>query len=201
MKGILHLFKEKKGEYASALLALVYLACRGIVILTIDSVNCLLGKKKEDLTLKDAEISLVLTTGILLCLIFASQTWNSLGWAVIVLGNLRIWQILSLNILTLLFNFSPTGSSESQFHKARWHFVALGFSLVDAVLVFAFMFQFFDHRMRILNEQFSHFLDYFYFALVTMATVGYRDVHPVTSFGKGLACYEIGVSLMMIAFF
>lgn len=194
-------FREKKEEFSSDILAGVYLACKGIVALTIGGVYGLLGIPKEKRTLRHAEIYLVSTTLIFIALIGLAQFWMPLGWLIVVLGNIRILQIISLNLLTLMFDFTPTSGGDAALKRARWHFVALSFSMFDAFLAFAFMFQFFDKKFHIMNQPLAHFIDYFYYVMVTMMTVGYGDITPVTPFGRFLACYAMSVSLFMIVFF
>ena len=165
------------------------------------SVYRLFGIPKEARTLHHAEIFLVTTTALLIAVIFFAQYWPMLGWFIVFLGNVRILQILALNLITLVFDFSPIGDSNAAVKRARWHFVAIAFSFLDAVLVFAFMYQFFDARWAILNEHSSGFLHYLYYTLVTMGTVGYGDITPVTEFGRLLAMYQILVALFFVVFF
>jgi len=195
------LFREKKEEYASVVLALLYLFCHGVVSLTMTSLYRFFGIRREAIKLKHAEVFLVSTTLFFVFLIVVSQYWMALGWLVVIFGNLRILQIICINLLTILFNFTPTASAESSLHRARWHFVALAFSIFDVVLIFAFMYQFFDGQIGILNQHFSNYLDYYYYSLVTISTVGYGDVHPVTLLGRCLVSYEIVTFLFMIVFF
>lgn len=194
-------FQERKDEFSSAILAALYLGSKGVVALTIGGIYRLLGIPKENRTLKHAEIYLVSTTVILIILITAAQRWHALGWMIVILGNVRILQIISLNLLTLMFDFTPTSGEDAALKRARWHFVALSFSMLDVFLVFAFMFQFFDKNCQIMNQKLTHFVDYFYYVMVTMMTVGYGDITPVTPFGRWMACYMMAVSLFMIVFF
>lgn len=193
-------FQQKKEEFSSSILALVYLACEGITALTMDSVYRILGIPKKSITLSHAEIYLVSTTVLLIALILAASLWPPLGWAMVFLGNLRILQIISLNLLTLFFDYTHSESTAAV-KRARWHFVAMTFSFFDTTLVFAFMYQFFDQRIHILNQHLPHFPDYFYYSLVTFATVGYGDIYPVTLLGRSLVCYQIVTSIFMVGVF
>ncbi len=194
--------RQKSEEFGSFLLGFTYFVLNSIVALTMGSVYALLGIPKHKRTLRHAEIFLVSTTLLLICLIIASRYWMWLGLAVLIVGNLRIFQILSLNLITIVFDFTPISKDAEVIKRARWHFVALGFSFVDILLVFSFMFQWFNDRWQILNVPAGDmgFLDYLYYALVTMATLGYGDILPVTHLGRGIAIYEILVSLFFLVF-
>ncbi len=181
-------------------MAVIYLCLFGIVSITMGSVYSILGIPKEKRTLQHAENFLVGTTALFIGLIIASHFWPPLGWVVIVLGNLRILQIISLNLITVIFDFTPINSSSEFVKRARWHFVALGFSFFDLLLIFAYMFEFLNERWQVLNHQALSFVDYMYYALVTMATLGYGDLTPVTHLGRIVAMYEITVALIFIVF-
>ena len=193
--------REKQKEFESFLLAVTYVFLQGVVAWTMGSVYTLLGIPNEKRTLRHAEIFLVTTTALIIGMVCVAQLWRPLGWVLIVLGNVRILQIISLNLITLVFDFSPISSAAAALKRARWHFVAIAFSFVDALLVFAFMYQFFDARWEILNCHSAGFLHYFYYSLVTMATLGYGDITPVTALGRMVCIYEIFVSLFFIVFF
>lgn len=193
--------RAKQEEFGSFLLALLYVCLQTFVRATMGSVYWLFGIPKSSRTLRHAEIFLVTTTASLIALIVFAQYWPMLGWFIVVLGNVRILQIIALNLITLVFDFSPIGDSNTAVKRARWHFVAIAFSFLDAALVFAFMFQFFDARWEILNQHSNGFVHYLYYTLVTMGTIGYGDITPVTVFGRILAMYQILVSLFFVVFF
>lgn len=193
--------RVKQEEFGSFLLALLYICLQTFVKATMGSVYSLFGIPKEARTLHHAEVFLFTTTASLIFLICLAQYWPMLGWFIVVLGNVRILQILALNLITLVFDFSPIGDSNAAVKRARWHFVAIAFSFLDSCLVFAFMYQFFDARWAILNQHSSSFLHYLYYTLVTTGTVGYGDITPVTSLGRLLVMYQILVSLFFLVFF
>lgn len=198
--GFMETFKEVRDECGSVILAWVYFFFLGVVNLTMMNVYRLFRVKKENITLLAAEKFLVATTFFFIALIILSEYFNPLGWAVVILGNIRILQILSLNFLTLIFDFSPSADKTARKKRTRWHFLALAFSLFDILLIFAFMYQFLDSKYLVFNNHFDELFSYFYFAVVTASTVGYGDIFPVTVFGKMLVTYEIIIAICVIIF-
>lgn len=193
-------FKKASDELGSHILAFCYFFCKFVINATMLSIYRLFAIRNEEITLHHAERYLVCTTLTLISLIVISQYFASIGWVVIFFGNLRILQILSINLMTILFDFTPTGNKSAYAQRTRWHFLALIFSLCDILLNFGFMYQFFDLRFNILNQHFTEFFSYLYFALETMATIGYGDVVPISVYSKILVAYQIVVDLFMIIF-
>lgn len=191
----------KAEEFDSMILAVSHSLLQGIIFLSMGSIYRLVGLPRERVTLRHAEIFLVSTTVVLASLILLSQFWPSLGWVAVALGNLRILQIVSLNLNTLVFDFSPLSESTTALKKARWHFVALGFSFLDTILIFGFMYQFFDYRWQILNQHFSRFFEYFYYSVLTISTIGYGEIHPVEPLGRFLVMYQAMLGVFFLVFF
>lgn len=192
---------EEKDAFESRILAGTHFFLEAIIDLTMRRVYRLFGLPRERVTLHHAEIYLVTTTVLLLVLVSAAQYWHPLGWVVLFLGSLRIVQALSINLSTLLFDFTPVRESTGSVKRARWHFVAIGFSVLDTVLVFGFLFQFFDRRYQILNQHFPDFFEYFYYSAITFSTIGYGDIHPVTFLGRLIVLCEVSVALCFLIFF
>ena len=193
--------RQRVEAYDSVILAATHAFLEAVIFLTMGVVYRLLGIPRERITLRHAETYLVTTTVLLISLVLLAQFFGFLGWPLIVLGNLRVLQIICLNLNTLLFDIAPVSDSMTAVRRARWHFVAIGFSFLDTVLIFGFMYQFFDTRFRLLSERLPGFLDYLYHALITIATIGYGDIHPVTTAGRILTMYEAGVALLFLVFF
>ncbi len=62
--------------------------------------------------------------------------------------------------------------------------IFLAFFANTLILMFAYIFYWLESAQ---NPTLNSFLDAVYFAVTTMTTVGFGDVHPVTSAGKLLA--------------
>ncbi len=188
-------------EHGSAILGVTHFWLDIYNRLTMGAVYRLFGIPRDKVTLRHAEIYITCTTAGLVLLVALAQIWTDLGWVIVVLGNLRILQIVSLNLSTLLFDFSPTSETTEAKRRARWHFVAIGFSFFDVVTVFAFTYQFFDRLYGIMNHKGKHFFDYFYYSIMTITTIGYGDLYPVTTLGRVVAMYEAMMAIFFLALF
>ncbi len=193
-------FKEKTKEYDSFLLAILNMTLHWYIEVTMMSVYRLFGLRKEKINLKHADVFLLTTTTLIIILIGLSQVWINLGWLLIILGNIRILQIVCLNINTLIFGSTPFNNEQEALKRTRWHLLALWFSFWDIILSFAFMYQFFDCQFKILNVHSKSFIDYFYCSMVTIATLGYGDFVPVTTLGRIFVIYQLFVALFFVTF-
>ena len=187
-------------EQHSYLLRILHLGLRGVVFLTMDLPFRLFGVRKEHIALRHTEIFLVSTTLLFIFLVAAYQYFPGIGWGIVILGNLRILQVISINLMTILFDFTPIRSGAAAERRVRWHFIALAFSFFDVVLIFGFKYQFYDSLFQIMNQQGMEFLDYLYYSLMTMTTIGYGDIHPVNSIGQLVSMYQAVVALFFLIF-
>jgi len=81
--------------------------------------------------------------------------------------------------------------------KKEFEFKFLGYILSTVVFSFASILYVAEHGI---NENISSFLDALYWALVTVSTVGYGDISPVTDIGKVIAMVGIIFGIAMISF-
>lgn len=184
------------------LLKISYRVFYVVIDVTIVRVLNLFGIKKEDISWKHTEIYLITTTLLFIVLALGMQWEPQIGWFILVIGNLRILQILSLNLMTILFDFSFSHSSQKKTYeqRARWHFIALGFSFLDTVLIFSMHYYFLSQHFQVLSQESIKFLDCFYYAVMTMTTIGFGDIHPVDSYGKILSIYQAVLAIFFLIF-
>jgi len=81
--------------------------------------------------------------------------------------------------------------------KKEFEFKFLGYILITVVFSFASVLYVVEHGI---NENINTFLDALYWALVTVSTVGYGDISPVTDMGKMVAMVGIIFGIAMISF-
>jgi len=81
--------------------------------------------------------------------------------------------------------------------KKEFEFKFLGYILITVVFSFASVLYIAEHGK---NENITSFLDAIYWALVTVSTVGYGDISPVTDIGKVIAMVGIVLGIAMISF-
>jgi len=194
---------EEAKEFESVLLAVIHEILNVYLAATMGLVFRLFGLRKGEVHLRHAEIYLVTTTVLLTLLVGLAQIWPNgmvFGWSLVVFGNIRLLQIVCINLNTLMFDYTPVGKDTQLVKRARWHLVAIAFSLFDAILIFGFMYQFFDHHYEILSQHFPHFFGYLYHSVMTIMVTGYGDIVPVTAGGRLVAMYETVMGLFFLVF-
>ena len=81
--------------------------------------------------------------------------------------------------------------------KKRFEFIFLGYMLFGVTFTFGSIFYLLEFGI---NEELSSYLDAIYWALVTISTVGYGDISPVTELGKVVSMFGIVFGIAMISF-
>jgi voltage-gated potassium channel len=81
--------------------------------------------------------------------------------------------------------------------KKRFEFVFLGYMLLGVTFTFGSIFYLLEFGI---NEALHSYLDAIYWALVTISTVGYGDIAPVTELGKVVSMFGIIFGIAMISF-
>ena len=81
--------------------------------------------------------------------------------------------------------------------KKRFEFIFLGYLLFGIVFSFGTLFYALEFGI---NKNLNSYLDAIYWALVTVSTVGYGDISPVTDLGKIISMFGIVFGIAMISF-
>ena len=81
--------------------------------------------------------------------------------------------------------------------KKRFEFIFLGYMLFGITFTFGSIFYLLEFGI---NESLHSYLDAIYWALVTISTVGYGDIAPVTEMGKIVSMFGIVFGIAMISF-
>ena len=81
--------------------------------------------------------------------------------------------------------------------KKRFEFIFLGYLLIGITFSLGSIFYLLEFGI---NEKIGSYLDAIYWALVTISTVGYGDISPVTELGKMLSMFGIVFGIAMISF-
>ena len=75
----------------------------------------------------------------------------------------------------------------------RRNILMLFFNYMEISLCFAVVYG----GLHLLGEQPKNYFDYIYFSIVTSTTIGYGDIHPVTTLGKAMVCLQ---AVLVVAF-
>jgi len=81
--------------------------------------------------------------------------------------------------------------------KKRFEFIFLGYMLFGITFTFGSIFYLLEFGI---NDALHSYLDAIYWALVTISTVGYGDISPVTEVGKIISMFGIVFGIAMISF-
>ena len=191
---------ERAREHHSLVLGVLQTLFAGIIRLTLLLPFRAFGIPREGLRIRHLETYLLATTLLILSLLLLSTGWIAAGWVLVAVGGLRILQIISLNAMSLLFGLRLLSSGVSEKERARWHFVAILFSVFDVLMIYGFLYWFFNRLYGILNIYPESFFDHFYYAMITLMTVGYGDIVPIHPLGKFLAMSEAFMGVFLFVF-
>ncbi len=81
--------------------------------------------------------------------------------------------------------------------KKRFEFIFLGYMLFAITFTLGSIFYLLEYES---NDKLGSYLDAIYWALVTISTVGYGDISPVTEMGKIVSMFGIVFGIAMISF-
>jgi voltage-gated potassium channel len=81
--------------------------------------------------------------------------------------------------------------------QKRFEFIFLGYMLLAITFTFGSIFYLLEFEV---NEHIHSYLDSLYWALVTISTVGYGDIYPITAFGKMVSMFGIIFGIALISF-
>ncbi len=102
-----------------------------------------------------------------------------------------------LRLLKLYHYMHGASSLFNALLKKRFEFVFLGYMLLGVTFTFGSIFYLLEFGI---NESLGSYLDAIYWALVTISTVGYGDISPVTELGKLVSMFGIIFGIAMISF-
>ncbi|MDD3591646.1 MAG: NAD-binding protein [Sulfurovum sp.] len=102
-----------------------------------------------------------------------------------------------IRLLKLYHYLHGTSSLLNALTRKRFEFIFLGYMLLGVTFSFGTVFYILEYGV---NENLGSYLDAIYWALVTVSTVGYGDISPVTDTGKIISMFGIIMGIAMISF-
>lgn len=102
-----------------------------------------------------------------------------------------------IRLLKLYHYLHGTSSLFNALTRKRFEFIFLGYMLLGVTFSFGTVFYILEYGI---NEKLGSYLDAIYWALVTVSTVGYGDISPVTDTGKIISMFGIILGIAMISF-
>lgn len=106
-------------------------------------------------------------------------------------------QFRIIRLLKLYHYMHGTSSLFRALTKKRFEFIFLGYILFGVTFTLGSIFYILEYDV---NDAVGSYLDAIYWALVTISTVGYGDISPVTDLGKVVAMFGIVFGIAMISF-
>ena len=115
-----------------------------------------------------------------------------------IIGLIAIFPKFRIIRLFKLYHYMHGTSSLFQaLLKKRFEFVFLGYMLLGVTFTLGSIFYALEFGV---NDGLASYLDAIYWALVTISTVGYGDISPVTDLGKIVSMFGIIFGIAMISF-
>lgn len=102
-----------------------------------------------------------------------------------------------IRLLKLYHYMHGTSSLFKALTEKRFEFIFLGYMLFGITFSLGTVFYILEYGV---NENIENYLDAIYWALVTISTVGYGDISPVTDTGKIVSMFGIVFGIAMISF-
>lgn len=102
-----------------------------------------------------------------------------------------------IRLLKLYHYMHGTSSLFNALTRKRFEFIFVGYILLGVTFSFGTVFYILEYGI---NENLGSYLDAIYWALVTISTVGYGDISPVTDTGKVISMFGIIFGIAMISF-
>ncbi|WP_415407761.1 NAD-binding protein [Sulfurovum sp. CS9] len=106
-------------------------------------------------------------------------------------------QFRIIRLFKLYHYMHGTSSLFQALIKKRFEFIFLGYLLFGIVFSFGTLFYALEFGV---NKELHSYLDAIYWALVTVSTVGYGDISPVTDLGKIISMFGIVLGIGMLSF-
>ncbi|PHS37240.1 MAG: hypothetical protein COB07_11145 [Sulfurovum sp.] len=102
-----------------------------------------------------------------------------------------------IRLLKLYHYMHGASSLFGALQKKRFEFIFLGYMLFGVTFTFGSIFYLLEFGI---NQALGSYLDAIYWALITISTVGYGDIAPVTELGKVVSMFGIIFGIAMISF-
>jgi voltage-gated potassium channel len=102
-----------------------------------------------------------------------------------------------VRLLKLYHYMHGTSSLFKALASKRFEFIFLGYLFLGVTFSLGTVFYILEYGI---NENIKSYLDAIYWALVTISTVGYGDISPITDTGKIIAMFGIIFGIAMISF-
>lgn len=102
-----------------------------------------------------------------------------------------------IRLLKLYHYMHGASSLFGALQKKRFEFIFLGYMLLGITFTFGSIFYLLEFGI---NPELHSYLDAIYWSLITISTVGYGDITPVTELGKVVSMFGIIFGIAMISF-
>ena len=154
-----------------------------------------LFKKADKQIFAKLEAMMIIVTFLCLGLLFTIHIFAYwIGFLICVLLIQRLFEFFIVYSRNFIFN---RGRIFSLFHspqqRGEWLILMFGLSLAQLILIFAIWYQ----MISLINPgAFStplNIIDSLYFSFITFVTVGYGDIHPVSTFAKIVNITQMGL--------
>lgn len=193
---------EKTPKFKIPIVNILYIIINFLQLITTTSLFWLNRKKNPDLFKKFVTFVNLFWFSFVILVLFFKWTHPIIVFLII----FRLWEIFIINVFMFLFRQGASKSADTDDYENNLRlFILLVFQYITMILIFAAIyyniFTYSADSFIIGSNRPGSILTWVYFSTVTIATIGYGDISPLSGLAKISTISEILFGMFFILIF